>query len=364
MAINTFIESLGAYIPEGRLTSKEIIEGCKVKPAIDLEELTGIKSRPVAGENEYVLDLSRNAVSKCFEISRYSPEDMDMVVCTNISRYNGPKFEADFEPSNAMQLAKYFDFSNAIIFDQPNACAGMFTALDVVDAYIKAGVIRRGLIVSGEYLTCLARNAQKEMRSSIDPQFASLTVGDAGAAMILDGTNDPALGFHHMEVFTVAEHSDLCIGKVSEEDHGGFSMYADSARIHEVAIAMAAEHIGSTVKGTKWEHSENHHFIMHQTANRAIKTQGKAINNWVGNTVCSKENSVVNVQDRGNSASTAHFIALWDHILNGTIKSGDNILFGVQASGINLGVAMYTLDDLPARILAVEQGAYDEAVSA
>ena len=80
--------------------------------------------------------------------------------------------------------------------------------------------------------------------------------------------------------------------------------------------------------------------------------------------MCSKENSIVNVQDRGNTASTTHFVALWDHILNGTIKSGDNVLFVIAASGVNLGVALYTLDDLPDRVLAVENVAYAEAISA
>jgi 3-oxoacyl-[acyl-carrier-protein] synthase III len=365
MAKKTFIESLGVYVPEGRLSSKEIMEGCVVKPAIDLEEITGIKNRGVVGKDEYVIDLSRKAVSKCFEVSRYSPEDMDLVICANISRYNGPNYKATFEPSTASQLAKFFDFGNAKCFDLPNACAGMFTVTTVMDAYIKAGIIRRGLVVSGESLTCLTRNAQKEMRSSIDPQFASLTVGDASAAFILDGTDDTDVGFHHMEVFTVAEHCELCMAKCSREEHGGFIMFADSARIHEVCISIAAEHVGRTVKGTKWESCKNHHFIMHQTATKAISTQGKLINQWVGKKVCSRENSIVSVVERGNTASTAHFIALWDHILNGTIKSGENILFAVQASGVNLGVATYTLDDLPDRVLAVESNVeYAEAVSA
>ncbi|MGA2782188.1 MAG: hypothetical protein ABSF13_09755, partial [Smithella sp.] len=45
------------------------------------------------------------------------------------------------------------------------------------------------------------------------------------------------------------------------------------------------------------------------------------------------------------------FVALWDHIRNGAIKSKENILFAVQSSGINLGVGLYTLDDLPERVM-------------
>ncbi len=351
MGLNTVIESLGVYTPEGRLSTKELVDGCCVKPAIDLEDLTGITSRPEVAENEYAIDLAREAVTRCLEISRHSPQDIDLVICTNISRYNGPQFKASFEPSTAVLLAKDFGFSNAILFDEPNACAGMFTALHVVDAYLKAGFIKTGMVVSGEALTCLARNAQKEMKAPFDPQLACLTVGDAGVAFILEQTDTQNIGFHEIDLFTVAEHCDLCIGTYSREKHGGFVMYTDSIKIHSIAIGMTAEHVGKAVKGTPWENSTNHHYIMHQTGTRAIKTTRKMINDWVGKEVCSRENSIVNVIERGNGASTAHFVALWDKIRDRTIQSKQNILFAVQSSGINLGVALYTLDDLPERVM-------------
>ena len=58
MGLNTVIESLGVYTPEGRLNTKELVDGCKVKPVLDLEELTGIKTRPVVADNEYSLNLA------------------------------------------------------------------------------------------------------------------------------------------------------------------------------------------------------------------------------------------------------------------------------------------------------------------
>ncbi len=355
MATNTVIESLGVYFPAGRLTTKELVDGCRVKPAVDIEELTGIKERACAGDtvNEYSIDLAIKAVEKCLEISRYSAEDIEMVICANICRFNGPHFKVNYEPSSAVQLARHFNFKNAITFDVSNACAGMFTAVNVMDAFIKAGVVKRGLVVSGEYITHLAINAQREITNSVDPQFASLTVGDSGAAVILEASEKPGIGFHEMELFTVAEHCDLCIGKPSEKGNEGYVMKTDSSKIHAIAIGLTAEHIGSSVKGTKWESSTDH-YIMHQTATRAISTTMQIINSWTGSDVCTMENTVFNVARRGNTASTAHFVALWDHIKNGAIRSGENILFGVQASGINLGVAKYTLDDLPERIMAVE----------
>ena len=214
MGLNTVIESLGVYYPEGRLSTKELVDGCKVKPVFDLEDLTGIKTRPVVADNEYALDLAREAATRCFEISKYQPEDIDLVICTNISRYNGPNWKANFEPTTAALLARDFDFSNAIIFDEPNACAGMFTALHIVDAYLKAGFIKRGMVISGEALTCLSRTAQKEMSEPLDPQMACLTVGDAGAAFILEQTDNPEIGFHewmslrlHNTVISASAHT-------------------------------------------------------------------------------------------------------------------------------------------------------------
>jgi len=61
----------------GRLSTKELVEGCKVKPVFDLEELTGIRSTSPRGfaDNEYALDLAREAANPGgFEISKYQAE--------------------------------------------------------------------------------------------------------------------------------------------------------------------------------------------------------------------------------------------------------------------------------------------------
>jgi 3-oxoacyl-[acyl-carrier-protein] synthase III len=355
MARKTFIESLGVYLPEKRLSTDQLIEECTIRPAFDLERLTGIKERRVVDDNEFSLDLAKKAVSKCFEISSYTPRDIDMIVCGNISRVNGPNFEVSFEPSSAFKLAEYFDFGQVINFDITSACAGMFISVLLVDSYIKAGMIKRGIVVSGDYVTHATRTAQKEVKHPVDPLFASLTLGDSGAAAILDGTDDPEIGFHDIESFTVAKYCDLCTGGWVEKEYGGFVGISDSKRLMEVGADLGSDQIARKVKGTRWEKSDNHHAIFHQPAHNPILKLGNAINEKSGARTCGKENLIINVQNRGNTASTTHFVALWDFIKNGTIKSGDNVLFGVQSSGMTFGVATYTLDDLPERIMNVEQ---------
>ena len=133
MVVKCLIESLGVYIPEGRLSTAEVLAGCRNPPQFDLEALTGIQTRPVAAENEYSINLAIKAASKCFEISQYRPEDMEMIINTNISRYSGPDYCFPCEPSTASRLGAHFNAKNAILFDISNACAGMLTGIQIMD---------------------------------------------------------------------------------------------------------------------------------------------------------------------------------------------------------------------------------------
>jgi 3-oxoacyl-[acyl-carrier-protein] synthase III len=81
------------------------------------------------------------------------------------SRYDGPNFQFFFEPSTAVRLKHRLGFYNALVFDISCACAGMFAAIHVIDAMIRAGLVKRGMVVSGEYITPLTETAQKEIET-------------------------------------------------------------------------------------------------------------------------------------------------------------------------------------------------------
>ena len=66
-----------------------------------------------------------------------------------VSRYDGPR-QVSYEPSTAVKLKERFGFKRAVALDVSNACAGLWTAIYVVDAMIRSGAIRRGMVVSGE----------------------------------------------------------------------------------------------------------------------------------------------------------------------------------------------------------------------
>ena len=347
---NTIIESIGVYLPPKVVTTKEVLQNCNQPINFPLEQFTGIYSRRMAGETEFAIDLAKKAVANCLANSRYKPEDIDLLICSNISRCDGPQVRVSFEPSTSLRLKHHFGFENAFVFDISNACTGMFTAVWIVDSFLKAGLIRRGMIVSGEYITHLTQTAQKEIESYMDSRLACLTVGDAGAAMILEQSPNKNVGFHEIDLYTLGRYYDYCIAKASDKEHGGAIMYTDAVRVASLNIQQAISHAVYTLERAEWSPEAFQHIIMHQTSKMSLNDAAREINRVFGREVCTQDNVIYNLAERGNTASTTHVVALMDYILSNKIKSGDNVVFGITGSGATIGTALYTFDDLPDRL--------------
>ncbi len=352
---NTVIESLGVYLPPKEVSSREIIRACKNTLMYPLARLTGIKRRRMAGEFEFAIDLARQAVATCLERSKYTAADIELVICCNISRYDGPDFHFSFEPSTSVRLKDYFGFPKALCFDISNACAGMFTGTHIADAFLQAGLVKTALVVSGEYITHLTRTAQYEITHTRDERLPCLTLGDSGAAVLLERGRDDQAGFPRIDMYTLGRYSDCCIAKPTKSEAGGAIMLTDSLRIHAVAIRESVKHIIEVLRRVKWSREKVQHFIMHQTARSAINELARQFNEIYREKVLDSRNLIFNLENRGNTSSTSHFVAIWDNIHNGKIQSGDSVIFAIQASGITLGTAPYIFDDLPERLREFER---------
>nr|BBH90794.1 hypothetical protein KTC_55450 [Thermosporothrix sp. COM3] len=361
--VNTIIESIGVYLPPKAVTTDELLQNCKRPIRFPLARLTGIKSRRMAGETEFSIDIARKAVSDCFDRSKYRPEDIDMIICGNISRCDRPGMQFTFEPGTAVRLKHYFGMTNAIAFDVDNACTGLFTAANIVDAFLQAGLIRRGMVVSGEYITHLSLTAQKELSGFMDSRLPCMTVGDAGAAMILERAHDQSVGFHAFDMFSLGRFSWDCIAKATDQPHGGAIMYTDAVNVSAVNMKYAVAHAANIIAQTGFPHDSFQHVIIHQTSGTTIRDAAREINRYYGKEVCTQENVINNIAERGNTATTTHIVALMDHIRSGRIQSGDNVVFGITGSGATIGAAIYTFDDLPDRMRKVDAGELPEKVT-
>jgi amino acid adenylation domain-containing protein len=347
---NTVIESIGTYLPAEVVSTDSVLAGCAKDIGIPLERLTGIRNRRMAGPGEFSIDLARQAVADCLTRSSYGPEDIDLLISCNISRCDGPGHKFVFEPSTAARLRDQCGFANALAFDVANACAGMFTGIGVADAFLQTGLVRRAMVVSGEYITHLTETAQEEIQGPMDARLACLTLGDAGAAVILERGTGGRAGFHDIDMATLGRYSSLCVAKATNGPHGGAIMLVDSIAATAAAVKSSVPYVAAVMRRHGWRPEHCDHILLHQTSESSLNDAVVAVNRVFGTGAAHPGNTIYNLTERGNTASTTHFVALKDHILGNRIRSGDNVLFGISGSGQTVGAALYTFDDLPDRL--------------
>ncbi|MCX7816227.1 MAG: hypothetical protein N2317_01780 [Syntrophales bacterium] len=334
-------ESIGAYVPESRLSTKELMDRVSMWGKIDLESLTGIRERRVCSKGEDSYTLSVQAALECFKYSNYAPSDMDMLISCSISRFkDGPNYI--YEPPLSLYIREAIGAKRAIHFDITNACAGMLTGVMIMDNFIRRGVIERGMVVSGEYITTLSENALPKVKTIMSKQLASLTVGDCGAAVILERSQPGKSSLFISNFVTLAQWCDLCIGKASRKSPGAV-MFTDARKIHQVAIRDMPVILERALKDAGISLGDIDHIIPHQTSIRAISSGRKHLAHYFG---MPPRNVIVNLEEFGNTSSTTHFLALYRFLKERAFQEGDRLALIALASGLVIGVIIFTMDDL------------------
>jgi 3-oxoacyl-[acyl-carrier-protein] synthase III len=344
----TVIESIGTYLPPKEVSTDEVIKGCVRELHVPLERLTGIRTRRRAGESEFAIDLAEKAVRDCLSRSSFRTDEVEVIVSTNISRWDGPN-QVYFEPATSVRLKRRLGLApSTLAIDISNACAGMWTGVFLVESLIRTGAIRCGVVVSGEYITHLIDTAQKEVRDYMDSQLASLTLGDAGAAVTLARGTSEHTGLIDFDLYTLSKLARFCIAKPTNQAHGGASMHTDSIRVTESVLPHAAKHAWHVLRQNQWALDQIQHIIPHQTSELTMKAGIREIRRLLDHDF--SDRLINNLRHRGNTSSNAHFVALHDAIQELTINSGDSVVFCISGSGQSTGTALYIMDNLPDRM--------------
>lgn len=341
-------ESLGSYTPRTQLSSDELIGRLSSPRSVDIAKITGIKNRRVYNSNpdgyESSFVLARNAIADCLDRSGYSPEDLDIVISASITRTTGPNVFS-FEPSFALMLRNAIGATNARHFDVSNACAGMMTGTMVLQRMIRAGLVRNGLVVSGEHVTPVAETATREIAQTYDPQFASLTVGDAAVAVVMDDRGDEADAIHYVELMTAAEGAEYCIATSSEESNS-LAMYTDNrAMMTGNGFTQGLQRMERFFEdtGRTWAGEGYDFWIHHQFSKPTIEHICTLASERFG----AEMPKALNVlEDFGNTASTSHFLVLHEYLKRDAIPRGSKILMVSQASGRVWGFLSTTISGL------------------
>ncbi len=339
--VGSRIESIGAYQPDKKLTTAEIMSRLLLPGKFKFELLTGIKSRRICSENEDSLSLALSAAQVCFGHSHLEPADIDLIINCSITRYR-QQYNQLYEPSLSFLLKESIGAIGARYFDISNACAGMLTGVNIANQMIKQGKIRNALIVSGEFISSLIDHAIRNIKTPASQEFASLTVGDAGAAVILEACTEKESAIGLGGFSAVTKYNDLCIAQPTRRQPGA-DMKTKATKIHHISISKSLPIFEKAMEEQGFGYADIDWVIPHQTSKSAILS---GIKSFAAHFGAHPRNTIINLAENGNTASTSHFVTLYQYLVNKKFKADDRIVLLSFASGIVFGLLAFKPQDL------------------
>jgi 3-oxoacyl-[acyl-carrier-protein] synthase-3 len=315
------IESIGVKMPVKRITTTELLKRIKTPCINKFGLLTGISERKVCSTGEDSFSLAVDAAKDCLSFSRYRADELDMIINCSITKYKDGLSHI-YEPAFSTLISKVIGAGKAITFDISNACAGMLTGVYIAEKFIRQGVIKTCMIVSGE--------------------LSSLTLGDCGAAAILERATDENNGMIVSGFTTFSKYSGLCTGRQNRNAPGG-RMKTNSKKIHDAAIYESVPIVKDALQKSNLSFKEIAWLIPHQTSRSSIIS---GANHYLG---CFGEKPgqiAITLKETGNTASTTHFLALYRYLNEKRFKEDDIVMLLCFASGLIIGTVIFKMNKI------------------
>jgi 3-oxoacyl-[acyl-carrier-protein] synthase-3 len=324
------IEAIAYELPPHCVTSAELED--RIAPTMErlgvpkgrIEELTGIRERRHWDAGVTPSVAGTRAARAAIEQAGIDPRELGCLINASIGRdYIEPATSCFVH--GALKLAP-----TCINYDVSNACLGFITGIINIGLMIEVGLIRYGMVVSGdnfregvEATVKLLSGPDVDMQTFRD-NFASLTLGSSAVAAILCHKDLSRSGHSVNGFVTMAatEHNQLCVAQ-------SHYMRADPSGLltHGVALAKAAWHKAEK-ELPSWSDSEIGQYAPHQVGSRHCATFAQVLS-------LTPSKMFLNFMTLGNIGSAAVAVSLAQAVETGKVKRGDHVgLIGV-GSGLN-----------------------------
>jgi acyl-CoA:acyl-CoA alkyltransferase len=234
-----------------------------VRPGL-LEGLAGIIERRWWPEDVTFADAAAMAGAKALADAGIEPERVGLLIDTSVSR-------GHLEPSAAVDVHDQLGLpSQCLNFDLSNACLGFVNGMHLAGTLIDAGQIDYAVIADGEgsrglqELTIARLQGPDTTVADVFENFASLTLGSGGAAMVLGRASEHPEGHRFVGGVSRAatQHHRICVGDMTH-------MRTDSRALLEAGLELSVETWQEAAKTFDWADLDC--YVIHQVS--SVHTQ-------------------------------------------------------------------------------------------
>ncbi len=352
--MNVKITGSGSYIPTVTVTNKDFSNHVFLNedgsnfalPNEVITEkfygITGIEERKYVTDDLTTSDIAFIAAKKAIEDAKIDPETLDYIIFAhNFGNVKKGTIQTDLLPSLASRVKHNLRIKNpkCVAYDMLFGCPGWVEGVIQAQAYIKAGMAKKCLVIGAETLSRV-----------VDPHDRdSMIYSDGAGATILEATSEEGgILAHETATFTYDEAYFLFFGKSFNNDHDPDVRYIKmhGRKIYEFALVNVPKAMKECLDNSGVDISQLKKILIHQ----ANEKMDEAIVQRFYKLYDQKMPEGImpmSIHELGNS-SVATVPTLYDSLVKGKIKDqsinkGDVILFASVGSGMNVNAIVYKM---------------------
>ena len=350
--MNIKITGTGSYVPTEVVTNLDFAnhkflneDGSNFNATNDViaekfVEITGIRERRYVSENLVNSDIGFIAAKNAIENANIDPETLDYIIFAhNYGDIRANTIQSDTVPSLATRVKYLLQIKNpkCVAYDILFGCPGWIEGVIQAQAYIKAGMAKKCLVIGSE---TLSRVVDKHDRDSM------IYSDGAGAAVIEATTAEGGFIAHESATYSFEEAKYLYFGNSfnKEEDENVRYIKMYGRKIYEFALNNVPKAMAACLDKSGFQIENVKKILIHQ-ANE--KMDEAIINRFykLYKKDAPKDVMPMCIHKLGNS-SVATVPTLYDLILknqleNQTIEKGDVIIFASVGAGMNINAIVY-----------------------
>ena len=305
-------------------------------------EITGIQERRYVTDDLNTSDIAFLAAQKAIEDARIDPETLDYIIFAhNFGNVKKGAIQTDLLPSLASRVKHDLRIKNpkCVAYDMLFGCPGWVEGVIQAQAFIKAGMAKKCLVIGAETLSRVVDLHDRD----------SMIYSDGAGATIIEATEEEGgILAHETATFTYEEAYYLYFGNSFNKTHDPDVRYIkmNGRKIYEFALSNVPLAMKECLDQSGIDISQVKKILIHQ-ANE--KMDEAIIQRFYRLYKQTPPDGIMpmSIHKLGNS-SVATVPTLFDSLVKGKIENqeihkGDVIMFASVGSGMNVNAIVYQM---------------------
>lgn len=304
--------------------------------------ITGIQERKYVTSELLTSDIAFLAAQKAIEDAKIDPETLDYIIFAhNFGNVKNGAIQTDLLPTLATRVKHNLRIKNpkCVAYDMLFGCPGWVEGVIQAQAFIRAGMAKKCLIIGAETLSRV-----------VDPHDRdSMIYSDGAGATILEATEDEGgILAHETATYSYDEAFFLFFGNSFNKDHDPNVRYIKmhGRKIYEFALSKVPKAMKECIDNSKIDISQVKKILIHQANEKMDEAIIQRFYKQYGQTPPDGIMPMT-IHKLGNS-SVATIPTLYDSLVRGKIENqqlnkGDIILFASVGAGMNINAIVYQM---------------------